>query len=130
MITIGDLYRRNARHNPQGIAVIYGGHKVTHAALLDRVEVAARKLTALNLAHQDRFAILSKNSLEYLELYGAAESAGFVAVAINYRLAADEMAYIVGDSAPKIARPTSDFPDPTNPASPTISPARTAMDTS
>jgi acyl-CoA synthetase (AMP-forming)/AMP-acid ligase II len=102
MITIGDLYRRNARHNPQGIAVIYGGHKVTHAALLERVETAARKLTALKLAHQDRFAILSKNSLEYLELYGAAESTGFVAVAINYRLAADEMAYIVGDSAPKV----------------------------
>ncbi len=59
-------------------------------------------LPALKLGHQDRFAILSKNSLEYLELYGAAESTGYVAVAINYRLAAEEMAYIVNDSAPKV----------------------------
>jgi acyl-CoA synthetase (AMP-forming)/AMP-acid ligase II len=102
MITIGDLYRRNARHNPQGIAVIYGDQQVTHAQMLARVETASRRLTGMKLHHQDRFAILSKNSLEYIELYGAAESTGFVAVAINFRLAAEEMAYIVNDSAPKV----------------------------
>ena len=102
MITIGDLYRRNARHNPNGIAVVHGDRKVTHADMLARVERAARRLTAQRLHNQDRFAILSKNSLEYLGLYGAAESTGFIAVAINYRLAPEEMAYIVNDSAPKI----------------------------
>jgi acyl-CoA synthetase (AMP-forming)/AMP-acid ligase II len=102
MITIGDFYRRNARHNPHGIAVIHGDAMVTHAQMLTRIETASRKLTALKLRHQDRFAILSKNSLAYLELYGAGESTGFVAVAINFRLAAEEMAYIVNDSAPKV----------------------------
>jgi acyl-CoA synthetase (AMP-forming)/AMP-acid ligase II len=102
MITIGDLYRRNARQNPNGVAVIYGDERVTHARMLARVEEASRRLAAMNLSHQDRFAILAKNSLEYVELYGAAESTGFVAVAINYRLAADEMVYIVNDSAPKV----------------------------
>ncbi len=56
----------------------------------------------MGLSRQDRFAILSKNSIEYIELYGAAETAGYIAVAINYRLSADEMAYIVNDSAPKV----------------------------
>jgi acyl-CoA synthetase (AMP-forming)/AMP-acid ligase II len=102
MITIGDLYRRNARHNPHGIAVIHGETRITHADMLARVDAASRRLAAMTLHHQDRFAILSKNSLEYLALYGAAESTGFVAVAINFRLAADEIAYIVNDSAPKV----------------------------
>ncbi|MGE3991934.1 class I adenylate-forming enzyme family protein [Pseudorhodoplanes sp.] len=102
MITIGDFYRRNARHDPDGIAVIFGEQRVTHAELLARVQQASRRLAGLKLTHQDRFAILAKNSLEYIELYGAAESTGFVAIAINYRLAPDEMAYIVNDSAPKV----------------------------
>ena len=102
MITIGDIYRRNARHNPNGIAVIFGDERVTHAQMLARVENASRKLTALALQRQDRFAILSKNSLDYLALYGAAESTGFIAVAINFRLAAEEMAYIVHDASPKV----------------------------
>ena len=82
MITIGDLFRRNALHNPHGIAVIYGDERVTHAEMLTRVETASRRLAAMKLHHQDRFAILSKNALEYLELYGAAECTGFVAVVL------------------------------------------------
>jgi len=99
---IGELYRRNARHNPTGVAVVYNGQSITHAEMLARVAGAVRRLAHMDLNRQDRFAILSKNSIEYIELYGAAETAGFIAVAINYRLTADEMAYIVNDSAPKV----------------------------
>jgi acyl-CoA synthetase (AMP-forming)/AMP-acid ligase II len=109
MMIIGDFYRRNARHNPDGVAVIHGENRVTHTQLLDRVERASRKMVALKLQRHDRFAILSKNSLEYLELYGAAESTGFIAVAINYRLAPDEMAYILNDSKPKVLFFESEF---------------------
>ncbi len=99
---IGELYRRNARHNPNGVAVVHNGQTITHSELLTRVERAVRRLAHLNLSRQDRFAVLAKNSIEYIELYGAAETAGYIAVAINYRLSADEMAYIVNDSAPKV----------------------------
>jgi acyl-CoA synthetase (AMP-forming)/AMP-acid ligase II len=99
---IGELYRRNARHNPNGVALVYNGQSITHAEMLARVEGAVRGLAQMGLSRQDRFAILSKNSIEYIELYGAAETAGYIAVAINYRLSADEMAYIVNDSAPKV----------------------------
>ena len=47
-------------------------------------------------------AILAQNSNAYVEVYAAGELAGFITVAINYRLAAAEIEYIVKDSAPSV----------------------------
>ena len=45
-----------------------------------------------------RVAVLSKNSPLQGAAFGACELAGFVAVAVNFRLSADETAYILTDS--------------------------------
>ena len=43
-----------------------------------------------------------RNCPEFVDLYGAAAWLGAILVPINWRLSADEIAYIVGDAAPKL----------------------------
>jgi len=40
------------------------------------------------------------NRLEYIEVYGACERAGFVMTTVNFRLSASEIEYVLRDSAP------------------------------
>ena len=50
----------------------------------------------------DRVAVLSQNNLEFVDLYGAVARLGAILVPINWRLSAEEIAYVIGDAAPKI----------------------------
>src|SRR5919108_66908 len=59
-------------------------------------------LVAAGVGHGDRVAILDKNSLEYAELLFGAARLGAVQVPVNYRLAPDEVAYIVNDARAKV----------------------------
>ena len=56
----------------------------------------------MGVRRQHRVAILAQNSNAYVEVYAAGEVSGFITVAINYRLAASEIEYIVKDSAPSV----------------------------
>ncbi len=62
----------------------------------------SQRTAALGLKRQDRVGILSQNSLEFQEVYGACEISGFICATVNWRLAIPEMVYIVNDGAPKV----------------------------
>jgi acyl-CoA synthetase (AMP-forming)/AMP-acid ligase II len=97
-----DILRDRARANPARVAFICGDRRLTFAELDRRVDRVARALRAAGLARGDRVAILDKNSIEYVEqLYGAARI-GAVQVPVNYRLAADEVAYIVNNAQARV----------------------------
>ncbi len=99
---VGDILRRNATHYGDQPAVICEGRITTHSQLLDRSLRLADGLRKLGLRKQDRIAILAQNSTEYLELYGACEEAGFIAVGLNYRLSEPELSDILRDAAPSV----------------------------
>jgi acyl-CoA synthetase (AMP-forming)/AMP-acid ligase II len=56
----------------------------------------------MGVRRQHRVAILAQNSNAYVEVYAAGEVSGFITVAINYRLTAAEIEYIVKDSVPGV----------------------------
>ena len=90
-----------ARVQPAGEFMVFAGVTTTYeeaAALVDRLAGAL----ARELAPGDRFAILSKNSLEMLALYYAASKAGVVPVPLNFRLTEPELAYILADSGARL----------------------------
>ena len=62
----------------------------------------ASALRRLGLKRQDRVGILSQNSLEFQEVYGACEISGFICATVNWRLAIPEMVYIINDGSPKV----------------------------
>ena len=64
------------------------------AAIASRISCASRGLNRL-----DHYAILMENNARYVECCGAGERAGLYFTCINSYLTADEVAYIVNNSA-------------------------------
>ncbi len=101
MPTPGQIIERNARFFPHRTALVCGDERLTHAQLATRVARLAAGLRSRGLARGERVAILAMNGIEYLEVYGAAEWSGVVLVTVNWRLAAAEIAWILGDASPR-----------------------------
>jgi acyl-CoA synthetase (AMP-forming)/AMP-acid ligase II len=97
-----DIIQRNARLYPDRVAFIFENQRVTHAAYLARVERLAAGLARAGIEGGDRVVMLAQNNLEFVDLYGAVARLGAILVPINWRLSAEEVAYIVGDAAPKV----------------------------
>ena len=100
--SLGDILRDNAYKLPDETAIVHAGRRITFGEHFARAQRLASALYLAGLRRQDRIAVLSKNSERYLEIYGAAELAGYVVGTVNFRLAPAEIAHIVGDCAPKV----------------------------
>ncbi|MBC6457149.1 long-chain-fatty-acid--CoA ligase [Actinomadura sp. HBU206391] len=98
MSLLTDVLRDRTREIPDQIAFISGDERVTYAEFDRRVHRAANALRAAGVERGDRVAILDKNSIEYVEQLFAAARLGAVQVPVNYRLSADEVAYVVNDA--------------------------------
>ncbi|WP_395106654.1 long-chain-fatty-acid--CoA ligase [Actinomadura sp. SCN-SB] len=102
MPSLTEVLRDRAQRHPDRIAFHSGDASITYRDFDRRVDRAAAALAAAGVGHGDRVAVLDKNSLEYAEqLFGAARI-GAVQVPINYRLAPDEVAYIVNNAKAKV----------------------------
>lgn len=75
------------------------------------VRRAANGLRGLGLQAGDRFAVLSRNCVEYQALYFAAGRAGLVLQPLNWRLAGPELAAIVADAAPRAVISSAEWAD-------------------
>ena len=100
--TLGDLVEVNAGKFGSRTALVYDGRSFSYGEQRSRIYRLANALHRMGVRRQHRVAILAQNSNAYVEVYAAGEVAGFITVAINYRLAASEIEYIVKDSAPSV----------------------------
>ena len=80
---------------------MYGDRNVTFRQHHERANRLASALHGLGLRAQDRISILSQNTLEFMECFGACELSGLIAATVNFRLAPPEMLYILTDSTPR-----------------------------
>lgn len=84
---LGRCLGRNARLSPRKIALYSAdGASLTYEALNQRVNRLARAFIGRGIGRGRRLAILDRNSVEYLETYFAAGTAGIWLVAINFHL--------------------------------------------
>ena len=100
--TLFDMIERNARLHPNRLAFALGKERVTHAAYRARADRLAAVLARAGVRPGDRVSVVSQNNLELVDLYGAVARLGAILVPVNWRLSADEVAYVVSDAAPKI----------------------------
>lgn len=100
MKLLADIHERNAFLSSDSPAVVYEGHTQTFAEYWSRINRIADGMYRRNTRHQDRVALLSMNRLEYIEVYGACERAGFIMTTVNFRLAPSEIEFVLTDSAP------------------------------
>ena len=100
--TLADMLDNNAWKYPGETAFVWGDKRVTHSQFHERASRLASALRRLGMKRQDRVGVLSQNSLEFQEIYGACEISGFICATVNWRLALPEMAYIINDGGPKV----------------------------
>jgi fatty-acyl-CoA synthase len=89
---------RSAAAFPKRVAVIDGDRRLTWAELRERARRLAVALQASGIERGDRVAFLAFNTTELLEAHYGVPAAGAVLVAINTRLTAEEIAYILRHS--------------------------------
>ena len=100
--TFFDVYQRNARLFPERTAFVFEGQRITHRDYLGRVERLAAGLARQGVAQGDRVAILSQNSLEFVDLIGAVASLGAILLPVNFRFSAEEVGFVLTDGSPKL----------------------------
>lgn len=94
-----DSLRHARQVYPHRAAVVDGTRALTYVELDDRVRRLANALRdGLGLRFGERFAFLSPNRAEFLEVYFGAATAGLVCVPLNPRLASLEMVEILEDA--------------------------------
>ncbi len=99
---LGRYVERNARCFPQHPAIVFEGRTLTHLEFAKRVRRLANALAARGIGPGERIAVLSQNCPEYLEAYGAADTAGYILCGVNYRLALPEQVEILSDCEPAV----------------------------
>jgi acyl-CoA synthetase (AMP-forming)/AMP-acid ligase II len=102
MVALTSAVRFHARQTPQREAVVCGGERVTYGALWERAALLAGMLAARGIAKGDIVAVLMKNSAAFIEIALAASHAGVVLLPVNFRLAAEEVEYILGHAGAKL----------------------------
>jgi acyl-CoA synthetase (AMP-forming)/AMP-acid ligase II len=100
--TLGDILRHNAHKFADEPAYIRNDAPVSFAALFERAQKLAAALWAIGLRPQDRLAIYSQNTLEFMQAYAACELTGYIASGVNWRLAAPEIAGVLADARPRV----------------------------
>ena len=99
---LGDIIERNARCYRDHPAFVFEERTISHGDFAERVRRLCNALIGLGLERGSRIAILAQNCPEYLELYAAAGTCGFIAVGLNYRLAQADQAGILRDCEPSL----------------------------
>lgn len=96
--TLGELVRRQGALLADKVLFEMGGETVTYAELDRRADRIATRLAASGIKPGDRIGYLGRNHPAYFEVLFGASRAGVVTVPINWRLADDEIAWIVDDA--------------------------------
>jgi fatty-acyl-CoA synthase len=97
-----EFMRRARRLYADREAVVDGDQRYTYEELFDRCDRWSAALTRLGVKPGDRVAYIAPNTHAQLESFYAVPQLGAVLVPINYRLIADDFAYIIGHSGAKI----------------------------
>jgi long-chain acyl-CoA synthetase len=90
-----------AQSRPDAAAVIHGDAVLSYGEWNDRADRVAEGLAQLGLASGDRLGMRFRLGLEWFVVQRALQKLGVAQVAVNWRLTADEAAYILRDSRSK-----------------------------
>ena len=96
--TAGQMLARVAAQFPDREAIVAADRRITYEEFLRESERAARGLLALGIAKDDKVALWLPNRPAWLFIQQACAMIGAVAVALNTRYKAHELAYILGQS--------------------------------
>ena len=104
-----EFIRRTRALYPDREAVVDGERRLTYAQFFERCDRWSSALVKLGVGKGDRVAYIAPNTHSHLEGYYAVPQLGAVIVPINFRLTADDFAYIIGHSGAKVVCAHADY---------------------
>src|SRR3954466_13350059 len=110
-LTPMEFARRARRLYAGREAVVDGELRLSYAQFFDRCDRWSNALQQLGIKPGDRVAYIAPNTHSQLESFYAVPQIGAVVVPINYRLTADDFAYIINHSGARIVCAHSDYLD-------------------
>lgn len=111
-MNLGMIVAKHAALDPKRTAIvdIPSQRRITFGALEKRVKRLANGIAnGLGLNRGDRLAVLSRNSIEYFELYYACARCGVIVQPLNWRLGEEELTRILADGAPSAMLTSAEF---------------------
>lgn len=99
---ITDLLRRGVEQTPDAEAMCFGGQTTSWRRLDDRARRGAAAQRAAGLSPGDRVAFLDKNHPACVETTLACALAGTANAVVNFRLAPEEISYVINDAAARV----------------------------
>ena len=111
LLTLSEAIASHARLQPDKVGARDSQRALTFAVWNERATRLANGLLGLGLGKGDRVVVLAYNCVEWLEIYVALARAGLVAVPVNFRLLAPEIAYIVSHSEARAVIVQNDLQD-------------------
>lgn len=99
---ISDYVYFFADRSPNAEAMVFGEQRTTYRSLSKQVDACARALMACGVGKGDRVAVLSTPRPEAWITFLATARIGAIWTGLNPRYTRDEMAYVIGDCAPKL----------------------------
>jgi fatty-acyl-CoA synthase len=106
-----EFARRTRILYPDAEALVDGDLRLTYEQLFDRCDRWSAALQALGVRQGDRVAYIAPNTHAQLESFYAVPQIGATLVPINYRLTADDFAYIINHSGATVVCAHSDHLD-------------------
>ncbi|MGE5793490.1 MAG: class I adenylate-forming enzyme family protein [Bacteroidota bacterium] len=99
---IADLIDAHAARTPDARAIACEGHSLTWRALAERMDRVAAALGAIGVGAGDKVAILAPASVEYIECFLGATTAGACAVPLPASATPDALAAMIRDCEAKV----------------------------
>jgi fatty-acyl-CoA synthase len=106
-----DFMRRARKLHGRREAVVDGDLRLTYEEFCDRCDRWSFALQRIGVRKGDRVAYIAPNTHAQLESFYAVPQIGAVLVPINYRLTADDFAYIIDHSGASVVCVHSDYLD-------------------
>src|SRR5439155_22933550 len=110
-LTPMEFARRARRLYAGREAVVDRGLRLSYAQFFDRCDRWSNALQQLDITPGDRVAYIAPNTHSQLESFYAVPQLGAILVPINYRLTAEDFAYIINHSGSVVVCAHSDYLD-------------------
>ena len=106
-----EFARRTRKLYPQREAVVDGDLRFTYEEFFQRCDRWSSALRSLGVKQGDRVAYIAPNTHAMLESFYAVPQLGAVLVPLNYRLIADDFAYLINHSGARVVCAHEDYLD-------------------
>jgi fatty-acyl-CoA synthase len=104
-----EFARRTRKLYPEREAVVDGDLRLNYEEFFDRCDAWSAALQGLGVHEGDRVAYIAPNTHAQLESFYAVPQIGAILVPLNYRLIADDFAYLINHSGARIVCAHSDY---------------------